>query len=253
MVAGLAAVALLSACSNTAPDTAESADSAAEGGELTVFAAASLHQVFEDLGAEFEDETGTTVSFSFAGSSDLVAQMQGGAPADVFASADEANMEKMTSAGLMAGQPQNFATNTLTIVTAPDNPKGITDLASLGGDDIDLVICAPAVPCGAASQAVAERAGVTLAPVSEENAVTDVLGKVTSGQADAGLVYSTDAVGAGDDVAIVDFPEAADVVNVYPIGILDDAEHPEAAQQWVDFVLSETGQKALADAGFGAA
>lgn len=242
-----AAALMLSACSGGSGNGAES-----DGGSITVFAAASLNQVFADLGESFEEETGTSVDFSFGGSSDLVAQMQAGAPADVFASANEKNMDKMTDEDLMEGEPQMFATNTLTIVTAPDNPKGVEDLHSLSADDISLVICAPEVPCGAATQEVAELADVELKPVSEENAVTDVLGKVTSGQADAGLVYITDATGAGDDVTAVDFPEASDVINNYPIGVLKSSKNAEAAQQWVDYVLSDTGQKALADAGFGA-
>lgn len=241
-----AAALMLSACSGGSGNGAE-----ADGGSITVFAAASLNQVFADLGESFEEETGTSVDFSFGGSSDLVAQMQAGAPPDVFASANEKNMDKMTDEDLMEGQPQMFATNTLTIVTAPDNPRGVEDLHSLSADDISLVICAPEVPCGAATQEVAELADVELKPVSEENAVTDVLGKVTSGQADAGLVYVTDATGAGDDVTAVDFPEAAEVINNYPIGVLKPSENAEAAQQWVDYVLSDTGREALADAGFG--
>ncbi len=247
-----AAALMLSACSSGSGNGAGSGSEAEpDDGSITVFAAASLNQVFADLGESFEDETGTSVDFSFGGSSDLVAQMQAGAPADVFASANEKNMDKMTDEDLMEDQPQMFATNTLTIVTAPGNPTGVKDLHSLSADDISLVICAPEVPCGAATQEVAELAGVELSPVSEENAVTNVLGKVTSGQADAGLVYVTDATGAGDDVTAVDFPEAADVINNYPIGVLKSSKNSEAAGQWVDCVLSDTGRRALADAGFG--
>lgn len=242
---------ILSACAGGSGNGASGNDAEPDRGSITVFAAASLNQVFADLGESFEEETGTSVDFSFGGSSDLVAQMQAGAPADVFASANEKNMDKMTDEDLMEGQPQMFATSTLTIVTAPGNPTGVEDLHSLSADDISLVICAPEVPCGAATQEVAELAGVELSPVSEENAVTDVLGKVTSGQADAGLVYVTDATGAGDDVTAVNFPEAAEVINNYPIGVLKSSENAEAAQQWVDYVLSDTGREALADAGFG--
>lgn len=165
---------------------------------LTVFAAASLKSVFTELGKRFEDANpGATVEFNFAGSSDLATQLTQGAPADVFASADAPNMNKVVDAGLVHGDPVDFAANTLTIVTAPGNPKHITSFADLTKPGISVVVCAPQVPCGAATEKVEKATGVTLHPVSEESAVTDVLGKVTSGQADAGLVYVTDAKGAG--------------------------------------------------------
>lgn len=220
-------------------------------GTLTVFAAASLKATFTTLGDTFAAENpGSDVVFSFAGSSDLVTQLQGGAPADVFASADTNNMGKATDAGLVAGTPVNFATNTLTIVTPPGNPAGITSFADLARDGVSEVVCAPAVPCGAATKKVQDATGVTLSPVSEEQSVTDVLNKVESGEADAGVVYVTDATNAGDKVTAVSFPEASGAVNTYPIGVLKDSSNAALAQAFVDLVTGPEGQAVLSAAGF---
>ena len=179
-----------------------------------------------------------------------MAQIQEGAPADVFASADEANMEKLTAEGLEGADPETFASNTLEIAVPPDNPAGVTTFQDLGEEGLNLVICAPEVPCGAATQKVAESAGVPLSPVSEEQSVTDVLAKVTSGEADAGLVYVTDIIAAGDTVKGIEFPESSSAVNVYPIAPVADSENADLAQEFVDLVLDETGQTILQDAGF---
>ena len=220
---------------------------------VTVFAAASLTAVFTGLGERFErDNPGTTVRFSFAGSADLVTQLTQGAPADVFASADETNMTRAVEAGLVDGEPTVFATNTLTIVTPPGNPKGVASFADLAKPGTAVVICAPQVPCGAATERVEEATGVRLSPVSEESAVTDVLGKVISGQADAGLVYRTDALGAGQQVTEVQFGAADDAVNSYPIAVLKDAADTAAARLFVDLVTGPQGRAALAEAGFAA-
>ena len=219
---------------------------------LTVFAAASLKQSFTQIGEQFEaDHPGSTVEFSFAGSSDLVTQLTQGASADVFASADTKNMDKAAQADLLAGEPVDFASNVLTIAVAPGNPEGIATFGDLARPGLDVVTCAPQVPCGAATETVEQATGVRLAPVSEESSVTDVLGKVTSGQADAGLVYVTDVAGSGGKVTAVDFPEAADAVNTYPIATLKDSSNAELAQAFVDFVTGEKGRKVLGDAGFG--
>lgn len=251
----LATALTLGACSKseeasdaTSSTTASTVASRQES-TLVVFAAASLRNTFATLEQQFEAaHPGVDVQLNLAGSSDLVTQLQQGAPADVFASADENNMKKAVDAGLTARTPVDFASNTLTIVTAPGNPKHIESLADLG--NASLVTCAPQVPCGSATKKVADAAGVTLAPVSEESNVTDVLGKVTSGQADAGLVYLTDAASAKDKVATVDFPESTDAVNIYPIAVLKESKQAELAQQWVDLVTSDSGQRVLADAGF---
>jgi molybdate transport system substrate-binding protein len=219
---------------------------------LTVFAAASLKGTFTTLAKEFEERNdGVTVQLSFAGSSDLVSQISEGAPADVLASADEKTMDTLVGDDLVDGEPTDFATNTLVIVTPPDDPGGVTSLADLAKPDLDVVVCAPQVPCGNAAKELASKAGVTLAPDSEEQSVTDVLGKVTSGEADAGLVYVTDAKAAGKDVDVVEVPEADEVVNTYPIAVLADAKQPGLARDWVGFVTGKDGQAVLRKAGFG--
>jgi molybdate transport system substrate-binding protein len=220
---------------------------------LTVYAASSLTSAFGQIGEEFEaDHDGVDVQLSFGGSSDLVAQIQEGAPADVFAAADRANMEKLTTEGLEGREPEVFATNTLQIAVAPGNPLGITALSDAVAEGVNLVTCAPEVPCGAAAQQAASAADLELSPVSEEQSVTDVLAKVTSGEADAGLVYVTDVIGAGDAVLGVDFPEASAAVNTYPIATVADSEAADLAAAFVDLVLGDEGQAILRAAGFGA-
>jgi len=223
----------------------------ATGGKLMVFAAASLKKSFTDIGEQFKTENpGTDIEFTFAGSSDLVTQLTQGAPGDVFASADVNNMDKAAKADLLAGAPVNFASNTLTIVVAPGNPKKIGSLKDLTRPGLAVVTCAPQVPCGSATQKVEKASGIQLDPVSEESQVTDVLTKVTAGQADAGLVYVTDAEGAGDKVTAVAFPESADAVNVYPIAALKQSKNSPLATKFVDAVTGEVGEKILAAAGF---
>ncbi|MVU79877.1 molybdate ABC transporter substrate-binding protein [Nocardia sp. ET3-3] len=219
---------------------------------ITVFAAASLEQSFTALGSQFESaHPGTKVTFSFAGSSDLAAQLNNGAPADVFASADQANMDKAVKGGRITDKPQTFATNVLTIVTPPGNPAHINSLADLSQSGLRLVVCAPQVPCGSATKKVTSDAGVSISPVSEESSVTDVLAKVTSGQADAGLVYVTDAAGAGAKVQTVNFPESAKAVNTYPIATVADSRNAATAKDFVALVTGPDGQKVLQQSGFG--
>ncbi|WP_420365311.1 molybdate ABC transporter substrate-binding protein [Curtobacterium sp. L3-7] len=244
-----------SAGTDTATGTAKdsSSASAVPTGTITVFAAASLQKTFTELGSDYEDaHPGTTVKFSFAGSSDLVTQIQNGAPADVFASADEANMTKLTKAGLISGSTPAFATNVLEIAVAPGNPKKITNLDDLTASGLQVVTCAAPVPCGAATEQVEQAAGVTLHPVSEEQSVTDVLGKVESGQADAGLVYVTDVKGAGDKVDGVSFDESKSAVNTYPIGVVRGSSNVALAKSFSAYVRSAEGEKVLTTAGFGA-
>lgn len=254
-VALAAAVALgLGACasgsSNTTPTPTASTPSLS--GSITAYAAASLTKTFTSLGEEFQKANPETkVAFNFAGSSDLVTQIKAGAPADVFASADEANMAKVTDAGLNEGTPVDFATNVLAIAVPPGNPAKITSWADLAKPGVKVVVCAPQVPCGAATVKVEAATGVKLTPVSEESAVTDVLGKVSSGEADAGIVYVTDVKGAGSSVDSVPFPEAASVVNTYPIVALKGTTNQPVADAFVAFVVGPDGQKVLSAAGFG--
>ena len=226
-------------------------DGGSAGTTITVYAASSLKTAFTELGAQFEAaHEGVTVQFNFAGSSDLVAQIQQGAPADVVATADTANMDKLVDGSLLGSDPENFASNTMEIAVPPGNPAGVTTLADLAGKGVNLVLCAPEVPCGAAAVKIEEIAQLTFHPVSEEQNVTDVLNKVITGEADAGLVYVTDVKAAGDQVEGVTFPEAAEAVNTYPIAEVGDAHEPDLAQAFIDLVLGEQGQTVLQDAGF---
>lgn len=243
----------VAACSTSnTPEGATSSSAAAGSGTVIVYAAASLQATFEKLGASFSAANpGTTVKFSFGGSSGLLTQLQQGAPADVFATADTPTMDKAKAASLVT-DPQPFATNVLTIATAPGNPKGIASLADLNKPGVSVVVCAQPVPCGTATAKVTKAAGVTLAPVSEEDSVSSVLAKVRHGQADAGLVYRTDVKGTKGAVGSVDFPQADGAVNVYPIAPLAAAKNADGAQRFVEFVRGSEGRAALADAGFGA-
>jgi molybdate transport system substrate-binding protein len=254
--AGLLAVGLVSGCGSSTDSSSSSSAAPAmtgpSGGSLMVFAAASLKQSFTQIGEQFKtDNPGTTVEFNFAGSSDLVTQLTQGAKADVFASADNNNMDKAVKANLVAGTPVNFASNVLTIAVAPGNPKGIKTFQDLTKPGLNVVVCAPPVPCGAATKKIEDATGVKLNPVSEETAVTDVLGKVSTGQADAGLVYVTDVEGSGGKVTGVDFPQSAQAVNTYPIAALKDSGNADLANEFVEYVTGEAGQKVLNQAGFG--
>ncbi len=251
-VGAVAAVVLLSplaACGGS-DDSSGSNDSSGTS-TLTVFAASSLTSAFTELGQDFEaDHDRVKVTFSFAGSSDLVAQLQQGAAADVFASADTNNMDAAFGDDLVAGDPVNFASNTLEIATPPDNPANVKSFQDLAKGDVQVVVCAPEVPCGAATQKMEDVTGVTIKPVSEEDSVTDVLTKVESGEADAGLVYVTDVQAAGDKVAGVTFPESSQVVNTYPIATLSDSKNADLAKEFVELVTGAKGQSTLAAAGF---
>lgn len=256
----VAAALTLAACSTAPAGSAPTGGASTAGatgtgptGSITVFAAASLQRTFTELGDEYERaHPGTTITFSFAGSSDLVSQIANGAPADVFAAADQATMAKLRDTDLATGWPRDFASNTLEIAVAPGNPLHVRGLRDLTAPDVQLVTCAAPVPCGAATATVERAAGVDLRPVSEEQSVTDVLGKVESGQADAGLVYVTDVRGAGGKVDGVRFPQSADAVNTYPIGVLRDSADPDLAASFAAFVRSDPGRRVLTDAGFGA-
>ena len=254
-----AGLALTAASCGADPESPQGGGGAASGapgsgavsGEITVYAAASLKKTFTEIGAQVEAaHPGTTVRFSFAGSSDLAAQIQQGAPADLFASADPANMAKVTGPGLNAAPPVDFASNTLEIAVPPGNPARIASLQDLAKPGLKLVVCAPQVPCGNASVQVEKSAGLTLRPVSEEQNVTDVLGKVIAGEADAGLVYVTDVEGAGDEVEGIEFPQRTAAVNVYPMVVLNGSRNPALADVFLDAVTGAQGQAVLAAAGF---
>lgn len=235
----------------------DSASSAAEGtsssgGTLTVFAAASLTDVYKQINTDFEKQhPGVKVTMTNGGSNDLVSQIEQGAPADVLATADTKNMDKAVAKKLIAGSPATFATNDLTIAVQPGNPHHITGLKDLASNSVTVVRCAPAVPCGTVTDAILKDTGVALKPASEENSVTDVLTKVSSGEADAGLVYTTDVKRSKGKTEAVAIPEAAAHRTQYPIAVTQDSHNAALAKEYVAFMTSAEAQKPLKDAGFG--
>ncbi len=240
ILASLLLVLPLAACGdddgNTSPRT------------LTVLAAASLTDVFEGMADDFEaDNEAAEVTFSFGSSTDLAEQAADGAPGDVLATADETSMSVAEDAGV-TGDVETFATNVLVIVTPPGNPAGIESLADLEG--ATWVRCADEVPCGRVAVSVLEANGITAEPASLEEDVRATLDKVVSGEAEAGLVYATDAVAAGDSVTTVPIPGAEEQLTSYFAATLEQAEDADLAQKWIDYLLSDEGQAALTEAGF---
>lgn len=220
-------------------------------GDVTVFAASSLTAAFSEIGEAFTVAyPEANVTFNFAASSELVTQIGEGARADVFASADQGNMTKLTDAGNNATEPEIFATNLLEIMVGPGNPKKITGVADLAAESLIVVICAPEVPCGRYAAQIFDSAGVTVTPKSLEQNVKAVVSKVTLGEADAGIVYTTDVTAAGDRATGVEIPADINVLAEYPIAVTKEAANAQGAQAFIDFVNSEQGQKILASYGF---
>ncbi|MBW4716850.1 molybdate ABC transporter substrate-binding protein [Saccharothrix obliqua] len=217
------------------------------GGDVAVFAAASLTEVFTELGRQYEaDHPGTRVRFNFAGSSALARQIDQGAPADVFASAAPANMARVST----AGEPAVFARNTLRIAVPAGNPGRVAGLADFAREEARIALCAEQVPCGAAAAEVFRAAGVTPRPDTLEQDVKAALTKVRLGEVDAALVYTTDVRAAGAAVEGIEFPEAAGAANDYPIAVLANAPNAAGAAAFVAHVRSDRGRAALAGAGF---
>ena len=236
------------AASGAASASASSGDGKATG-KVTVLAAASLQGAFEEIEKTVEkDNPGLDVTFDFQGSQDLVSSLAGGNSADVLATANNSTMKTAAEQKLVGDQTE-FATNVLTLIVPKGNPKKITGLDS-SLDGANLVICAPEVPCGEATQKLSSALGVTLNPASEEQKVTDVRGKVESGEADAGIVYTTDAAAAKDKADKIDIPDGG-VVNHYPIAPTAKPENPAGAQVFIDAVTGKAGQEILAKHGFG--
>lgn len=220
-------------------------------GDLVVFAASSLTDVFTDIGDAFETaHPGLDVTLNFAASSELAGQIQEGAPADVFASADTVNMTKLTDESATAGAPATFATNSLAIMVEPGNPHDIAGLDDLT-DDLIVISCDPDVPIGRYTQQVLANADVQVAMDSFEENVRAVAAKVEAGEADAGIVYATDITAAGDSATGVAIPNDVNVVADYPVAVTADAPHPEAADAFEAFVLGPAGQQILSGYGFG--
>ncbi len=258
----IAAVSMLSvvslaACGGGASNSSTGAASGAASagaekstGKVTVLAAASLQDAFEEIEKTVEkDNPGLDVSFDFQGSQDLVTSLSGGNSADVLATANNSTMKDAADQKLVGSQTE-FATNVLTLIVPKGNPKKITGLDS-SLDGANLVTCAAEVPCGEATKKLTNALGVTLNPVSEEQKVTDVRGKVESGEADAGIVYTTDAAAAKDKADKIDIPDGG-VVNHYPIAQTATPENAAGAKVFIDAVTGKTGQEILAKHGFGA-
>jgi molybdate transport system substrate-binding protein len=215
--------------------------------EIKVFAAASLTAAFTELGRRYTAAQGTKVTFNFAGSQALATQIGQGAPADVFASADLDNMAKVKD---LVGTPQSFASNRLAIVVEQGNPRGIRTLDDLAGGDVKVVLAAREVPAGRYAKQVLDRAGVKVTPVSQEDNVKAVVAKVSLGEADAGIVYATDVAAGGARVEGVDIPREQNVVATYPIATVKAGKAQDAAQAFMDLVLSGQGQQVLHRYGF---
>ncbi|HKV89242.1 MAG TPA: molybdate ABC transporter substrate-binding protein [Candidatus Dormibacteraeota bacterium] len=240
----LFAVALVLAACGTASN-----GNSPKASAITVFAAASLQPPFDRIGRQLKSSQNLTTTFSYAGTQTLTAQLQQGAQADVFASADTTHMTTLQSGGLIAGAPTVFAHNRLEIAVAKGNPKGIHTLADLARSGLVVVLADPSVPAGKyAAQALA-RAGVKVKPASLELQVTAVLNKVALGEADAGIVYVSDIVTSGkvDGVAI---PDNQNVIAVYPIAALKTAQNSAGSMTFITFLLSSGGQAILKSAGF---
>jgi molybdate transport system substrate-binding protein len=241
----LVVAALCGACGNSAPSSPSGLS-----GTITVFAASSLTAAYTAIGKDFQNaHPGSMVKFSFGGSSTLVAQIQQGAIGDVFASADQPNMQKAVDAGLVAGSPSIFAHNQLEIVVAAGNPKHLAGLSDLARSGLVVVLCAPVVPCGRYAAQALQKADVAVKPASQETDVKAVVSKVALGEADAGIVYVTDIQAAGAKVQGVEIPAGQNVVADYPVAILKDSQNAPLAKAFVSYLLG-AGQQTLARYGF---
>lgn len=245
-------LAVTAAACGAADDSSEpEATSTTPSGHVTVFAAASLTESFGAVAAAFEAQhEGVDVVTIFAGSSDLVRQIIEGAPADVFASADMATMDRLVASGEAAGEPAVFARNRLEIIVEPGNPLNVTELADLADDELIVAVCAPEVPCGAYTAVMFANAGLTIRPDSLEEHVKAVVSKVTNGEADAGIAYRTDVVTAGDAATGVPIGDAHNLVTEYPVVLTAAAANPVAGRAFVDFLTGPDAQDALARYGF---
>ena len=233
----------------TASGTASAVGSSLSG-DITVLAAASLTESFTTIGERFEAANpGVEVTFGFAGSSALATQITAGAPADVFASASTATMDAVVGAGA-AADPRVFATNVMEIAVPPTNPAKVTGVGSLAGPDVKTALCQPQVPCGTNAQQVFTTAKVTVTPVTLEPDVKSVLSKVQLGEVDAGVVYVTDVLAAGDKVEGVAIPDDVNASTSYPIATLKRSANAAVAVAFVDYVLSPDGVAVLTAAGF---
>lgn len=230
--------------------SASASASTSLGGDITVLAAASLTESFTTLGTQFEAaHRGVKVTFSFGSSSALATQITSGAPADVFASASATTMDAVVAAGAASG-PRDFATNVMEIAVPPANPGTVTGVGDLASADVKTALCQPQVPCGSTAQKVFTNAKVTVTPVTLEPDVKAVLSKVQLGEVDAGVVYVTDVLAAGDKVKGIEIPADVNASTSYPIAALSKSANAATAAAFVDYVLSPAGSSVLTAAGF---
>lgn len=247
-----AAAALLTALALTGCSTGgsnqDATDKPGADQRLTVLAAASLTETFTELARELEAENpGVEVTLAFDSSATLAQQALEGAPADLLATADTRTIE--SAADALAAAPEVFATNTLVLVVPAGNPAGIESVEDLA--DATYVACVETAPCGASWAALADQQGIEAEPASLEVDVKAVLARVVADEVDAGVVYASDAVAAGDAVETLDLPGAEEQVTSYALGLLEQSSEPALAQDLADLVLGETGRRVLTDAGFG--
>jgi molybdate transport system substrate-binding protein len=244
---------VLAGCSSstTSSPPAGSSGSGKLSGTLVVFAATSLTDAFNKIGAQFQKaHPGVTVKFNYNGSSSLATSINQGAPADVFASASPTNMKTVTDAGDASGTPQIFTSNTGEIMVESGNPEKITSVKDLANSKVKVVVCAPEVPCGALAEDIFKNAGVKVKPVSEETNVGGVVTKVTLGEADAGIVYVTDVKANESKAEGVPIPASQNDVTEYPIVEVKGAPNASAAKAFMSYVLGPDGQQVLASFGF---
>jgi molybdate transport system substrate-binding protein len=247
----MSALALLVAACGSSPSGSAASSATPMSGAISVFAAASLTDSFKALGTSFQQaHSGVTVQFNFAGTPTLLTQIEQGAQADVFASADTTNMDKLTADGFAAGSSQTFAHNQLEIVVAPGNPKGITGLTDLARAGVIYITEAATVPAGKYALQALAKAGVKVTPKSLETDVKSVVSKIELGEADAGIVYTTDVTAAGSKAQGVPIPDSYNVIATYPIVAVKGTKNPDVASAFVAYVVSATGQSTLASFGF---
>ncbi len=246
---GVLCVLFVTACGSASSSGATSPNSLS--GTLSVFAAASLTDAFNAEGKAFDQaHSSVTLRFNFAGTPTLVTQIEQGAPADVFAAADTTNMDRLKGDGFTTGSASTFAHNELEIAVAPGNPKNIQSLADLARPGVIYITEGATVPAGKYSLQALLRAGVKVTPKSEETDVKSVISKIELGEADAGIVYTTDVKAAGAKVAGVQIPDQYNVVAAYPITLVKGTHESDAANAFIAFVLSSDGQSILASFGF---